>query len=61
MRPWLASTLPRPLEMETTMTRILFFGRVGERLGSEGRLDLPDEGLCPMFSADLDQTAGATR
>jgi len=23
------------------MTRILFFGRVGERLGAEGRLDLP--------------------
>lgn len=30
--------------METTMTRILFFGRVGERLGSEGSLDLPAEG-----------------
>lgn len=27
------------------MTRILFFGRVGERLGSEGSLDLPSEGL----------------
>ncbi|MDP3801922.1 MoaD/ThiS family protein [Brevundimonas sp.] len=27
------------------MTRILFFGRVGERLGPEGRLDLPAEGL----------------
>lgn len=30
--------------METTMTRILFFGRVGERLGPEGQLDLPAEG-----------------
>lgn len=27
------------------MTRILFFGRVGERLGPEGSLDLPSEGL----------------
>jgi molybdopterin synthase sulfur carrier subunit len=27
------------------VTRILFFGRVGERLGAEGRLDLPAEGL----------------
>ena len=27
------------------MSRILFFGRVGERLGPEGRLDLPAEGL----------------
>lgn len=27
------------------MTRILFFGRVGERLGPEGSLDLPAEGL----------------
>ena len=27
------------------MTRILFFGRVGERLGPEGLLDLPAEGL----------------
>lgn len=27
------------------MTRILYFGRVGERLGAEGRLDLPPEGL----------------
>lgn len=27
------------------MTRILFFGRVGERLGSEARLELPAEGL----------------
>lgn len=26
------------------MTRILFFGRVGERLGSEVSLDLPVEG-----------------
>lgn len=31
--------------METTVTRILFFGRVGERLGPEARLDLPAEGL----------------
>ena len=31
--------------METTMSPILFFGRVGERLGPEGRLDLPPEGL----------------
>jgi len=31
--------------METTLTRILFFGRVGERLGPERRLDLPAEGL----------------
>ena len=30
--------------METTMTRILFFGRVGEKLGPEGQLDLPAEG-----------------
>lgn len=27
------------------MTPILYFGRVGERLGAEGRLDLPVEGL----------------
>ncbi|MGZ9098427.1 MAG: MoaD/ThiS family protein [Brevundimonas sp.] len=27
------------------MTRILFFGRVGERLGPEGSLDLPAGGL----------------
>ncbi|HEY1223932.1 MAG TPA: MoaD/ThiS family protein [Brevundimonas sp.] len=27
------------------MTRILFFGRVGERLGAEGRLEMPPEGL----------------
>ncbi|WP_332660582.1 MoaD/ThiS family protein [Brevundimonas sp.] len=27
------------------MTRILYFGRVGEKLGSVGRLDLPAEGL----------------
>ncbi len=27
------------------MARILFFGRVGERLGPEGQLDLPVEGL----------------
>ncbi|MDO9586684.1 MAG: MoaD/ThiS family protein [Brevundimonas sp.] len=27
------------------MTRILFFGRVGERLGPEGSLDLPPGGL----------------
>lgn len=27
------------------MTRILFFGRVGERLGPEARLDMPAEGL----------------
>lgn len=27
------------------MTRILFFGRVGERLGPEGQLGLPPEGL----------------
>lgn len=27
------------------MTRILYFGRVGERLGAEGRLDLPADGL----------------
>lgn len=27
------------------MTRILFFGRVGERLGAEGRLEIPPEGL----------------
>lgn len=27
------------------MTRILYFGRVGERLGAEGQLDLPAEGL----------------
>lgn len=27
------------------MTRILFFGRVGERLGPERVLDLPAEGL----------------
>ncbi|TPW02322.1 MAG: molybdopterin synthase sulfur carrier subunit [bacterium] len=27
------------------MTPILYFGRVGERLGAEGRLDLPAEGL----------------
>jgi len=26
------------------MTRILFFGRVGERLGAEGQLDLPAAG-----------------
>lgn len=26
------------------MTRILFFGRVGEKLGPEGQLDLPAEG-----------------
>lgn len=26
------------------MTRILFFGRVAERLGPEGSLDLPTEG-----------------
>jgi molybdopterin synthase sulfur carrier subunit len=31
--------------MEATMTRILFFGRVGERLGPEARLDMPAEGL----------------
>lgn len=31
--------------METTVTRILYFGRVGERLGPEGRLDLPADGL----------------
>ena len=31
--------------METIMTRILFFGRVGERLGPNGCLDLPAEGL----------------
>lgn len=30
--------------MERTMTRILFFGRVGEKLGPEGQLDLPAEG-----------------
>jgi sulfur-carrier protein len=28
-----------------TMTRILFFGRVAEKLGAEGSLDLPAEGL----------------
>ncbi len=27
------------------MTPVLFFGRVGERLGPEGSLDLPPEGL----------------
>ena len=27
------------------MTRILFFGRVAEKLGAEGSLDLPAEGL----------------
>lgn len=27
------------------MTRILFFGRVGEKLGAEGNLDLPADGL----------------
>ncbi|HWQ87647.1 MoaD/ThiS family protein [Brevundimonas sp.] len=27
------------------MTRILYFGRVGERLGAEGQLDLPADGL----------------
>ncbi|MBB5659442.1 MULTISPECIES: MoaD/ThiS family protein [Brevundimonas] len=27
------------------MTPILFFGRVGERLGPEGSFDLPSEGL----------------
>lgn len=27
------------------MTPILFFGRVGERLGQEGHLDLPANGL----------------
>lgn len=27
------------------MTRILFFGRVSEKLGPEGSLDLPTEGL----------------
>lgn len=31
--------------METSVTRILFFGRVGERLGAEGRLEMPPEGL----------------
>jgi molybdopterin synthase sulfur carrier subunit len=31
--------------METSMTPILFFGRVGERLGPKGFLDLPAEGL----------------
>lgn len=31
--------------MEPTMTRILFFGRVAERLGAEGSLALPAEGL----------------
>jgi molybdopterin synthase sulfur carrier subunit len=31
--------------METSMTPVLFFGRVGERLGPEGSLDLPPEGL----------------
>jgi len=30
--------------MEHMMTRILFFGRVAERLGAEGRLDLPGDG-----------------
>lgn len=28
-----------------TMTRILYFGRVGEKLGPEGYLELPTEGL----------------
>lgn len=31
--------------METRMTPVLFFGRVGERLGREGRVPLPAEGL----------------
>ncbi|MBA3048328.1 MAG: hypothetical protein EPO49_10125 [Brevundimonas sp.] len=31
--------------METIMTRILYFGRVGERLGPDGRLELPVGGL----------------
>lgn len=38
---------PRPAglpEVETTLTRILFFGRVAEHLGPDGQLDLPAEG-----------------
>lgn len=31
--------------METSVTPVLFFGRVGERLGPQGSLDLPAEGL----------------
>jgi molybdopterin synthase sulfur carrier subunit len=31
--------------MEANMTPVLFFGRVGERLGPEGRVELPPEGL----------------
>lgn len=31
--------------MKTTTTPILFFGRVGDRLGPEGSLELPNEGL----------------
>tara|TARA_R110000782_G_scaffold39381_1_gene91506 strand:+ start:1564 stop:1824 length:261 start_codon:yes stop_codon:yes gene_type:complete len=30
--------------MEAMMTRILFFGRVAERLGADCRLDLPEGG-----------------
>jgi len=31
-------------DMETAMTRILFFGRVAEQLGPECELDLPAQG-----------------
>lgn len=31
--------------MQTVVTRILFFGRVSERLGAESQIDLPAQGL----------------